>query len=279
MIVLAIFSAVTNALGVVVDKVNLSRLKMSLKPFIVVLFFGLFLFTAIVEPYLGGVSYWEALQPYYFLMFIGMLIMAIIWNVFYYQGIQKEQIQEFELIIMATPLATITLAAIFFSDERQLHHLIAAVIAALAILIAHLRKDHLHFSKASLGLIVAVLFMAAETLFQKVLLNIYQPASLYLVRTFIIFLIFLLLYRPSLKNINSKQYLLTFLSALFGAAYMISKFYGFQNLGIVETTLILTLAPILVYFISAYYLKENLKKRTLLAAAVILASIIYSQVG
>lgn len=279
MIFLAIVSAISNALGVIVDKVNLSRLKMPLKPFIVLLFLGLFILTVFIEPFIGGVAYWQVFNPYYLLMFGGMIITAVIWNILYYRGIQREQIQEFELIIMTTPIITVVLAAIFFPDERQLHHLLAAIVATLAVMFAHFRKDHLVFTRTGLALIIAVLFMSGETLFQKVLLNIYEPASLYLVRTFIIFFIFLFMYRPTLRGLSLKNWGLTMLSAVFGVGFMVTKFYGFRSLGIVETTLILSLAPILVYFLSAYFLKENMRARTLIAAAVVLASIVYSQVG
>jgi drug/metabolite transporter (DMT)-like permease len=56
---------------------------------------------------------------------------------------------------------------------------------------------------------------------------------------------------------------------------MVLKFYGFQNLGVVETTLILILGPFLVYFFSTYYFKEKMFKRDILAAAVVVGCILY----
>jgi drug/metabolite transporter (DMT)-like permease len=70
---------------------------------------------------------------------------------------------------------------------------------------------------------------------------------------------------------------LTILSAMFGVVQMVLKFYGFKNLGIIETTMILILGPFLVYMASSVFFKEKFYKRDVAAAIVAILCILYVQ--
>jgi len=92
--------------GVLIDKIVLTRRQVSLRVFVPLLFLFLFLFSMVLFPFLGTISS-QIFSPYYIVIFILMIATAIVWNIFYYRGLQQEKMNEFELIIMFQPLFTI----------------------------------------------------------------------------------------------------------------------------------------------------------------------------
>lgn len=228
-------------------------------------------------PSLGIISL-DIFRPYYLLIFLGMIVTAIIWNIFYYKGAQEEKVHEFELIIMFQPLLTILLAAILIERNTNIHMLIAALIASVALVFSHIRKKHFELSSAGWGLIVAVVFMSIEIILQKIMLSVLSPVALYFIRTGIVFIFFMLFYRPHIRQVASTNALLIVATSALGVVQMVTKFYGFESYGIIYTSLILILSPILVYITSTILLHERLKARTIISGLVILGSIIYATI-
>lgn len=261
--------------GIIVDKIVLTRRQVSLHVFVPILFFFLFLLTAICYPFLGQVSA-DFFQIRYLLLFLAMIVVAIIWNIFYYRGVQAEKIHEFELIVMFQPLLTILLATVFLKGERNIFLEMAAIVAAIALVIARLNKNHLEFSSSSLGLVLAVILMSVELIIIDFLLKVLSPVALYCLRTGIIFLFFLFYYHPSFRKVADHNFGLIFATSFLGVVQMVTKFYGFEQFGVVYTSLILILSPVLVYIISTIFLHEHLKWRTVVCGIVIFACIIYA---
>lgn len=276
MILFPFLSALGGAAGVIIDKIALARKKIPLDVFQTFLFLFLCFFTAIFVPFLGKINFSLAFSNIYLLIFVMMIATAIVWNIFYYKGLQKEKLYEFELIITLTPLMTIFLASLFLPEERNWTIISASIIASLALIFAHIRRNHLVFNQYSLGLIICIFLISLEMIFQKLLLKVYSPISLYFFRTLIIFIFFLIFYRPKISKVSLKGYGLIIASAAAGVMQMVLKFYGFSEFGIVYTTLILTLSPILIYFASFFIFKERLAKRTIVAAIIILACIVWA---
>ncbi|MGA2666588.1 MAG: EamA family transporter [Patescibacteria group bacterium] len=271
----AFISAISSATNTIIDKVILTRRRMEIRVFIPVLFMFLMLLTGLFVPSLGKVSS-LSLEPKYLLAFLGMLVAAAVWNIFYYLGAQKEKVQEFELIMMFQPLFTIFLAAILIERNINAHVFIASVLAAIALIIAHLKKKHFEFDQYSWGLILAVVFMSVEIILQKILLEAYSPVALYFLRTLVLFVFFYFFYRPRVEQISSTNTWLILSSSALGVVQMVTKFYGFEKYGVIYTSLILILAPILVYMLSKVTLHEKLKFRTVACAVVILGCIVYA---
>lgn len=204
-----------------------------------------------------------------------MLAVAITWNSFYYRGIQDSEIHEFELIMMLSPLVTIILSEIFLPTERNLELFIAGAVASLALITSRFRRRHLQITRNSGIIVTAMILMSAESIIIKLLLDVFSPAALYFIRTAIMLVVFLTLWRPKLLSMPAKCFAFTIISAVFGVVQMVLKFYGFVHLGVVETTIILVLGPFLVYFFSAFYFKENLKFRDIVAAIIVITTVIY----
>ncbi len=226
-------------------------------------------------PFLAQISV-EFFQLKYILFFMAMIVVAIIWNFFYYRGAQKEKVHEFELIIMFQPLMTILLAAIFIERNVNVHLFIASILASLALILAHLKKMHFEFSEYSWGLVIASFFISVEIIFQKIMLEVFSPVSLYFWRTLIIFLFFYFYYRPRLAQICSINTWLILATSALGVLQMVTKFYGFEKYGVIYTSLVLIASPILVYMLSTILLHERLKARMVISFLLISGCIVYA---
>lgn len=274
---LPLISSICQASLVIIDKLILTRRRVAFHVFVPLLFLFLFLLTIIAYPFVGDIS------PAFFesknlLIFILMIATALIWNYFYYHGIEMEKIQKFELILMFQPLLTIFLATIFLRGESNIHIIIAAFLASIALIFAQGQKHHFNLKDGAMVTFMAVIFMSIELILIDIVLKFMSPVALYAVRTGVVFLVFFLYYRPKTSQIAPLNYLFILINAILGATQMITKFYGFQEFGVVYTSLILILAPVLVYLGSIYFLHEKLKFRTFVSVLVILACIIYATI-
>lgn len=271
-----LIATITQALGVTLDKAVLSYRKVPTKDFIPIVFFFLCLFTLPLLFIVGGLNWHYFWNIKYIFLYLLMVMVAIIWNVLYYQGVRSEKVQEFELILMLNPLLVILLAAFFFPVERNPQIFVAALIASLALIFAHLKKEHLVFSREAVGLIFCVILMSVETIIHRYLLNIFSPAALYFSRTLILLIFFATYCRPNFLSINRVSLGLIALNGFLGMIQFVARFYGYRDAGVIITTLILTIAPILIYLIAYLYFKEKVQKRMIIAGAVIIVCIIWA---
>src|SRR5690242_16244599 len=124
---IALLSALANAGNVLLDKLILANRKVRLELYIPVVFVFLFLISFLTLPWLGAINTVLAANRTYIFYVILMVLLAIMWNIFYYQGLKRERLVEFEMIIHLTPLVTILLAAFFYPEEFKLPVFIAAL--------------------------------------------------------------------------------------------------------------------------------------------------------
>lgn len=272
----AFFASIGYAGGVAIDKILLCKAKLPIRIFIPLLFLLLALITASLLPKYGMVD-WQGFGFKNFLIFVLLIVVVVTWNKFYYHGIQRESLHELELIMLLSPLATIIFAMIFLPSERNLGIFLAGIIASVAFIWSRFKSHHLRLSLTAKGTILAMLLMSFESILIKVLLNTFSPVSLYFIRTLIVAITFLFMYKPVLKNTSLGLVGLTAISAFFGVLQMVLKYYGFQNLGVIETTMVLLLGPFMVYAFSYFYFHEkSYYKKDLACAMVVIACIVYS---
>lgn len=270
-----IIASIGYAGGVVADKFVLSKYRVPVMRFIPLLFIWLAVVTAVFLSRWGQIDYGLFKSIRYIALFVGMIAVACTWNVLYYQGIQKEDLHEFELIMLLSPLATIMLATIFLPSERNWGIFIPGVIASSALIATRFRKHHVTIGRTAWRTIIAMILISIESIIIKELLAVMSPVALYFIRTATIATVFVFLYRPKLFALPGMAYALTIISAIFGVVQMVLKFYGFQNLGVTETMMILVLGPFLVYGASAIIMKEKIFKRDVFAALVVILCILY----
>jgi len=272
----ALLASIGYAGGVVLDKIILSLNRISTRVFIPLLFAFLAGITLIFMPFLGRLDF-SKLSLWYVVLFIAMLIVAIVWNIYYYEGLQKENLHEFELIMLFSPIATIIFAEIFLPAERNWGVFVAGLVASGAFLFSRLKSHHLAVSKLAKGTIFAMILISFESVLIRLLLDVFSPVILYFLRTLAVTAVFYFMYKPKLNTIPVKMIWATALSAAFGVLQMVLKFYGFKSLGVIETTMILLLGPFLVYTFSYFYFQERFHyKKDLFCAVVVVLCIIYS---
>ncbi|MFA5927053.1 MAG: DMT family transporter [Patescibacteria group bacterium] len=271
----ALIASIGYSGGIIADKIILSRHRIPVMRFIPLLFIWLAVITGLFLAKWGSVNTDTLYSPANLVLFVLMILAAVAWNILYYRGVQKENLAEFELIMLLTPLATIIFAGIFLPAERNASAFAAGLIASLALVASRFRRHHVRLSRVAKQSMLAMIFMSLESIFIKELLEVFSPVALYFVRTTVLAVVFLLLYRPKLLAFSPTAFALTIISAVFGVVQMVLKFYGFQNVGIVETTMILLLGPFFVYIFSYFYFHERLYKRDVAALAAIVVSILY----
>jgi len=263
--------------GVLIDKFELSKRHLPLGTYLTLLFLllaflsGVFLVIVPGQMVIPTHGYSVSMIG----AFVTMIALAIGWNIFYYRGLKKEKVQEFDLILMTEPLVTIMLASAFFPAERKVTILMAALLAALALMFAHMHHRRLTIDTYARGLLIAVLLMSLEVLVIRTLLRSFTPGMLYFLRTTLLFVTFYFLYKPRFRSIKLADFGIVFVTALFGVLQMLARFFGYSTGGVVVTTLFLLLGPVLVEAASLAVLHESLKPKTGFAFAVIFACVAY----
>jgi drug/metabolite transporter (DMT)-like permease len=273
--VIPLIAAFISAITLILEKFELSYQKVNYKAFNVFIFASLFAITALFFPKFGWIRP-EATHIYYIVIGILMVFTAVGWNILLSQALQKERVIEFELIQMLEPVLVIFLASLFFSSERSIYILPAAVVGSLALIAGHLKKHHIYFNKYDKYLLFAIVLMAIETIFNKIMLQVYSPVALYMVRTFFVFITMWIFLRPSFTTVNFKSALAMFGTAGLAVAQMVLYYTAIHSEGLVFTTLIFILSPALVYIFSMIIYKEKLKLRTAISFAIILACIVFA---
>jgi drug/metabolite transporter (DMT)-like permease len=111
----------------------------------------------------------------------------------------------------------------------------------------------------------------------RLILDYYSAITFYFIRCALIFILTFLIFRPKLfKKGNGKLTFQIFWISIIWIIYRIILYYGYVKIGIVSTTLMLMLGPILIYFSSCVFLKEKLNWRSILLSVVILGCVLYA---
>jgi len=280
MIYFPILGAIALAGGTIFEREILKRKGMNIKKYQTLEFLGIVI---ILIPLLY--FFWkfnlQALELKNILIFIGVIIAAIIANLFTFYSMKGEKINNLEPAKMLEPLFTIILAIIFsfFVQglyERNTQIIIPALIAGITLILSHVKREHLHFNKYFLAAIVGSFFFALELIVSNLILNLYSPVTFYFLRCSVILLISFIIFRPKLSNIESKLKLKMLLVGAIWVVYRVVTYYGYIKIGIISTTLILMLGPIFIYLFAKIFLKEKINIRNIIASIIILACVLYA---
>ncbi len=213
------------------------------------------------------------------LIFASIIIASICANLLAFYAVKWEKLTNVEPAKMLEPLFVILLAIVFsfFSSlyTRDYHIIIPALIAGIALVFSHLRKHHLDFNRFFLAAIGASFLFAIELILSRMILEHFNPISFYFFRNLFVLFFSWIIFRPSLKGTPNKIKKEIFFVGFLWVIFRISVYYGYLYVGVVETTLILLLAPVLVYFLAWKFLKEKLDWKNLTSAAIILGCVAY----
>ncbi len=280
-----ILGAVALATGTIIQKKLLSKKKIKIE------FYHTLEFLAIVIAMIPFIwFFWQvdpqALSFKNIFIFGLVIIFAITANFFTFYSMKWEKVTNLEPAKILEPMFVIILAIFFsfFIDaglyERNLHIIIPALIAGVALIFSHLKKYHLKFNKYFISAILGSFFFALELIISRLILNFYNPITFYFIRCSIILLISSILFRSELKakikSLDKKSILLFLAVGVVWVIYRLVIYWGYINLGVIFTTLLIMLGPIFIYAFAWKFLKEKLNWKNIIASIIIVACIVYA---
>ncbi len=281
MIWIPFIGALALAIGSLSEKLALKIKKIDIKLYQTASFFAISLLLLPLLFFFWKLSP-EALNTKNILIFLLIITFSIVANLLSFYSLKREKITNLEPARILEPLFVIILAIFFsiFIDsvlyERNIKVIIPALIAASALILSHINRNHLSFNKYILAAILGSFLFALELVTSRIILDFYSPITFYFFRCFAIFTISLLIFRPKIKNLDKKSDYIILLAAIFWVVYRIVVYYGYMKYGITFTTLITMLGPIMIYFFAWKFLKEKPTKRNIAAAIVIIACVLYA---
>ena len=222
-----------------------------------------------------------AFQVKNILIFSLVVLFSIIANLLVFYSLKWEKVGNLEPARVLEPLFVILLAIIFsfFAEdlfERNFKVIIPALVASLTLIFSHIKKHHLKFNPYFIAAIFGSLFFALELVISRFILDFYSPVTFYFLRSFSIFIISLFIFMPNFKKLNGKVRWQIFATGFIWMIYRLVVYYGYLNVGVVFTTLLLMLGPIFVYALAYFILKEKISWKNFAAAIVIVGSVIYA---
>lgn len=279
------FAAISSATATTLEKISLKVKKIDSKLYQTASFLSIVI---LMIPFI--VFFWKtndgAFELNHILIFVAVIVFSFLANWFAYYAMKWEKLSNIEPAKLMEPLFTVILALIFsfiFGQvlyDRSTHILIPALIAAAALVFSHIKKHHFEFNGYFIAAIIGSFFFAVELTISRLILNYYSPLTFYFIRCFFVLLFSLVIFRPNFKKINGKKHKL--LIILVGAIWILFRillYYGYMRIGIIETTLLMLLAPVFVYIFAWKFLKEKISWRNVVAGIIILGCVVYALIG
>lgn len=279
MIYLPIFGALLEASGTILDKKILKIRGINFKNYVV---YGFLAIALVMLPFIY--FFWslkkEALYPGNIIIFLIILVTAVFANILSCYSVKREDLCEIEPIRLMQPLFTILIAfflSFFFtsySSEKNVSILILAIIASVSLIASHIRRHHLVYNKYILAALISSLLFAIELSLSKAIIDYYSSFTFYFLRCLLIFIITFLIFRPKIKSIPKKSYLMIIIVSAIWSIYRVILYWGYSVYGVVFTTMMFILSPILIYIFARIFLKEKISLRNMISGAIILVCVV-----
>ena len=279
---LPVFGAVALALGTIFERIVLRKKKISIKTYQTASFLAIV--TALI-PLLY--FFWRmdsaALGTKNIFIFALVILFSIIANLFVFYSLKWEKVGNLEPARVLEPLFIVLLAIVFsfFAEglyERNIKVIAPALVASFALVFSHIKRHHIEFNRYFIAAVIGSFLFALELVISRLILDFYSPITFYFLRSSVIFLISLAIFRPSFREIEPKTAKMIIATGIIWVAYRVIVYYGYIQIGVISTTLILMLGPIFIYALAYFVLKEKISWRNFVTAIVIVASIIYALV-
>ena len=277
-----VLGAVMLAAGTILERLVLKKKTIGIRSYQVASFLAIVI---AISPFLY--FFWKldarALELGNILIFLAVILFALFANLLVFYSLKWEKVTNLEPARVLEPLFVILLviAFSFFIDSvyaRNPKVILPAIVASLALVFSHVEKHNFKFNKYFIAAILGSFFFALELVISRLILDLYSPVSFYFFRSASILILSFLIFRPSFKELDRQTKGIVFATGIIWAIYRIIIYYGYLNIGIVFTTLILMLGPIFIYFFAHFFLKEKMSWRNFVAAIIIVGSIIYALV-
>ncbi len=273
-LIFPVLAAVLQASSATLDKFILSLKRVEFPhyigvsfPLIFLITLGIFLVSRVGFPTEGFSGFWLILLAL-------SIVSLVILNILFYRALDADYLSVIEPISLVSKVPTILLAALIFSGERNIIVIIFGIIAVLTVLWTNTEKGHLNFAKFSKPFFLYKLAVAPfGAVISLKLLQIWNPIALQMIKNGFAALVMLFLFWHSLKSVPRKSFPFLLITNILTSVAWILYYFSFQRLGIVQTVLIFSIQPFLVYFFALIFLKEKFKKKSFIAFIIVLICI------
>jgi len=280
MFYIPILGSLLEASGTIIEKKVIKKKNINYKNYIV---YGFLTIVCTSIPFLF--FFWklspEALELKNILIFSSIIIASLIANLLIFYSLKRKSLSEFEPIRLTQPLFTILLAFMLsffipaYADERNPAIILLALIASITLIIAHINKHHIKFDKYIIAALIGSFFFALELVLSKTILPYYSSWSFYFLRCLFILIISAAIFRPNLKTIDKQTHYFTWTTSLIWITYRVILYWSYESLGIVFTTITLSiLTSIFIFVLAKIFLKEKPTMRQVISAAIIILCVI-----
>jgi drug/metabolite transporter (DMT)-like permease len=266
--ILAILVALLSGLEIIFARYGYSRFSFH-SEHLATLYFGCI--AVIMLPGLFFLQYSTEMFEWYNILFlIALLLSAIVYNICNFKGMKYSQVDSAQPLILMAWVFSIFFAFVIYPAER---HIVDFILALVAVASLFFSTKITQLDKGSMYLLIGSFFVGVHSLFVKELVPVYGPYLLYFVRAILIFSILYFWFRAP-RSLLRKDVLLY--CAIFAGIVIVQNvllYTSYVRIGIVHTSLILTLAPVVALTASVLFLKERLHLSKVLSALVITACI------
>ena len=215
----------------------------------------------------------DNLEPIHYLLFGGVITVGFYYNYLFYYALKKGALCDVEPLAMLYPLVTMVIAIIFFPDERNYYVVLPGLAAATTLVVSRVQRHHFKMKKETLAMLGFVVLVSIEANLLKPLLEVVPPILLYTARIGVLATLFLIFTRPDLRKIKNTPFWQTVVVAAFVAVELSAYYYAIKQIGVVETSLIFLLSPVLILISSKFLFKEKITLKKTISSAIILICI------
>jgi drug/metabolite transporter (DMT)-like permease len=273
--------AISNAASEVLERTSLKKRKLKVSDYQVTIF----LFTVLLM--IPGLFFFWKFDNAIFnltniLIFLGVIALAVLANYLFFLGFKKGALGKLESARITEYLFSILLAFFLSFLIPEIYQstpkiLIPSLIAGITLVLTHIKKHHLKFSSPYKFVLMASFLFALETVISKLILGYFSSYTFYFIRSVFVLIISLIIFKPKLKNsVDKKISIRIFFTAFTWIITRVALYYGYINLGIEKTILIMMSTPVMIYFVSWFYLKEKITWKNIVSGGVITLCIIYT---
>lgn len=278
-LIFPIGASVLQAASFTLDKMILSVKKVTYKTYLGISFPLIFFITLIIFFIFRPPLSWSLFSGNALYLIIALVILVLVGNLIFYRTLKSEKISEVETLSLLGQITLVIYTGIIFPLESKPSVIFLALLCSASVVWSHWRKGHLEIAKKTkLYLFWTILITPFTMVISNYLLKTWNPISLELVRNGLVALVLGPLFLRYEKKASVKALLLLLATNILTTIAWILYFFSFQKFGIVQTVLIFSLQPLLVYFASIFLLKEKLHWKKLASFIIILASIAISRI-
>jgi drug/metabolite transporter (DMT)-like permease len=205
---------------------------------------------------------------------------SVLSNILYYRALASDYLGELQIISLLKNVPIILFSSLLFADERNPVFIASAFIAAVAVVWSHWEGNHFKIARHTFSFFlwtVAVVPLGVSIL--KPLLAVWDPVALLFVHDGVVALFFWCLFSGATQRVPLAAYRYFFVTNFLSVVAWVLFLISYQRSGIVYTTLIFSIEPLLVYFAAVVFLRERFERKKAIAFCVVLATIIAANLG